>query len=275
MPSYQTRLLIPEGGSSYPGADGASTLVAGDDGELVLVGPAGDTFASTGRHRSDTHKIFVWDDLYATPTTAVYTLFRRRSATGTVVEADSTDPNHQGIWTLRAASTGGVLGCTMGTAVTHHFLGAYIYETCIYVHRTTNIKGRFGWFPLNTTADPTTCIQFRIDGGSLYGYCSTSSSVNASTSTYTVQEATWYTLQIRTLPDRSGVVFSVRDDSGALLFHDTILGTSYFPDENAVLSFANLGTYVTTGTSYGEHYSIDYVGFGGVEGYANHFGRLV
>lgn len=163
---------------------------------------------------------------------------------------------HPGVTRLRSSTTTNS-GVLIGTNSAQILLGGG--EVCEFVLRLETLAlstFRLGFLDTSTNADATDGVYVEIDSSGVATGKTASNTTRSSTSTtYTMSASTWYRINV-TVNSTSLVTFSIYNDSGTLLWSDTL--TTNIPTASG--RDTGMGLVCTnSGTSVADLVNLDYM----------------
>lgn len=117
------------------------------------------------------------------------------------------------------ANSGGTLASNLNAI---RDVGNNYFEFIFYVTQSTNLVVYAGIHKSSSATAPTDGIWFNIAATTLSGKCAASSSTTTTASTYTISTATWYRGRLVVNTAASSVDFYLYDESGTLLWNDSV-----------------------------------------------------
>lgn len=133
-------------------------------------------------------------------------------------------PNHPGILIIAASSGAGAnSGGRTGNAGSQMLPGAFFSEAVVNFPVITDLTYRSGFHNSLTASAPTNGAYFEVDaGGDLNGKTAATSSYSTTATDYTLSIDTWYRMRVSTNAALTLITFELFNDSGSLLWSDTL-----------------------------------------------------
>jgi|GEM_PF-2840037 len=134
--------------------------------------------------------------------------------------------------------------------------GGEAFVIVFQVDAATDVVAHLGFQDSFTAAEPTDGVYLNIDGTTLDGMTADNGTRSTTTSSYTISTGTWYTGRVTVNSDASSVSYSLNDDTGTLLWSDTL--ATNIPTTAGRTTGAGATAYKTTAAD-ADFISYDYV----------------